>query len=206
MKVLISFLAIFLFISASSKAEDDIWSIIEKRSDVKITVTEKPELSTSSNPKSNGKTYRKATFTGGVVIQEVDGGIVGWDISPHGAVLCGWEIYTTIKNTAEACSSEEKNEFKDNINYAVNKFNDFIVANSLTPVSKNELEEKIQKRFLEQKEALSKMSKDEFQQTCSSDFIVGTRKQIKSMSQEKFRKSIDDALSVPRPPVMNPCL
>jgi hypothetical protein len=77
---------------------------------------------------------------------------------------------------------------------AIDRIDDFIVANSLIPVSKAEL----------QKGAASR--RENVSQLCRSDGLAGMVKAFGSISHDKFMSSVADLLSVPRPPVMNPCL
>ncbi len=168
--------------------DDEFWDRMAKRPDVKIV------------KEGEGRT---AYFDSGVTISD-DG--LGMDRSGKGAVRCAWEIYVAMKNMSDLCFPSDDSEFKDNLNYAVDKTNDFIVINSLSPITKTEIEEEIKKKFLTLKEQTAKMSKEEFEKECTSGDIAKMKKHMMSIPTEEFRKEIDDSLSIPRPPVLNPCL
>ncbi|MDD3019946.1 MAG: hypothetical protein PHX61_03065 [Alphaproteobacteria bacterium] len=181
-------ISILAFSNSSFAYDDAFWEQMAKRSDVKITL-------------ENG--VKTAHFSGGVTISD-DG--LGMDNSGKGAVRCSWEIYVAMKNMSELCFPDDESEFKKNLDYAVDKTNDFIIVNSLSPITKSEIEESIKRKFLELKEQISKISKEKFDKECSSGSIAQMKKHMMSKSPEEFRKAVDDVLSIPRPPVMNPCL
>lgn len=159
---------------------------------------------------SNGKDKRVLEFLGGVSMYEgANGGSIGNDNSGHGAVMCAWTIYVEMSNIMTVCPAADDRQFKENLDAAIDRINDFIVKNSLSPVTKTDLENQIKKMFSDRQDGRLKMSKDELHKEClSSDLIkmVSAMKTISLTAPEKFNKSVDDLLSVPRPPVMNPCL
>ena len=144
----------------------------------------------------SGKQLYSLEFAGGVSISELEnGGSLSIDNSKGGAVMCAWQIYAGMKNTMDKCHPEET-ELRQNFGLAVEKLERFIVANSLTPVTKIELEDALQKQF------------DKMPDQCTGEANKMAEKFISKKSEflEKFQKSIDDSLAVPRPPVINPCL
>jgi hypothetical protein len=117
------------------------------------------------------------------------------DASGHGAVLCNWGIYVALEAALEICPVYRNEPLKADLADAIDRINDFIVANSLSPVTKSELE----------KRAVS-MTGD-VSQLCRPDGPVAEMlKSFESMPRDKRMSSVADLLSVPRPPVMNPCL
>lgn len=181
---------LFLNLSYPAFAEDDaFWEEMAKRPDVKITT-------------ENGK--KIAHFSSGVSVTDPNGS--GQDQSGKGAVLCGWLFYVEVKNMSEVCSPAEDSEVTKNLDYAIEKISDFIVANSLKSVIKAGLEEDIKTRFLSTKEDFSIYSGEDLEEECSASYAVQVKKSLLSKSSEEFKKSIDDFLSIPRPPVMEPCL
>lgn len=150
-----------------------------------------PGTKLSIRKTESGKELHYLEFEGGVSISEgEDGSILGMDDSKNGAVLCWWGIYTSIKAVLDECHLEET-EFRKEIDLVVEKLKNFIVANSLSPVTKSELTDYVQN---ERKKLHGKCENKEMEQ-----FI----KQFKSMPLQKI---IDESLAVPRPPVTNPCL
>ncbi len=170
------------------KQDHAFWEEISKRPDVKIST-------------ENGR--KTAHFSSGVSMTSKHKGV---DRSGKGAVLCGWEMYVALRNMVEICSPSEESEIMKNLNYAIEKTNDFIVANSLHPVTKADLEKGIKARLIVLKEDMSMLEEYDIRQECSSGHAAQAKKRLISLSSEEFRKSVDDFLSIPRPPVMEPCL
>jgi len=88
--------------------------------------------------------------------------------------------------------------------------NNFIAANSLAPTSKEEVEAAVTALVDRSKKqgdgTTAQLGGEEFQKRCaSSDFGRGIVK-MAEMTREQRRRQIADLLSVPRPPVMNPCM
>lgn len=141
--------------------------------------------------------YRK----GGVVFQKWPDRVLSVDQSGLGAVLCTWSIYVNVMLAARACFPDGRDEVKEDLAHAVDAMNDFIVANDPDPVTKSNLEAFIAKR-----------GADKFSRIPS--YLVGTPQcpladmlaEIEKAPREQRRASIVKLLSVPRPPVMSPCL
>jgi len=103
-------------------------------------------------------------------------------------------IYIELAAALEICPEYRNEPLKADLADAIDRINDFIVANSLSPVSKAELE----KRAASRREDVS---------LCRPNGALGGMlKSIGSASHEKLMSSVADLLSVPRPPVANPCL
>ena len=90
--------------------------------------------------------------------------------------------------TSESNGGMDDKDFEALLDEAIDKTNNFIVANSLTPTTKEELEDKI---------------KQSTSYGCAPRGIIN---RFKAHSPEKFRSATDDLLSISRPPVMEPCL
>src|SRR5581483_3418387 len=87
---------------------------------------------------------------GGVVITEADGRLVSAvDRSGHGAVLCAWRVYVDTIAALDVCEPAGHPELRQDLREAIDKMADFIVANSATPVTKEELGKYIEKRRAE---------------------------------------------------------
>jgi hypothetical protein len=91
--------------------------------------------------------------------------------------------------------SIENDSLRADLSDAIDRVNDFVVANSPSPASKAELEQAAASR----RENVLKL--------CPANSSLGEMlKAFGSMSHDKLMSSVADLLSVPRPPVMNPCL
>src|SRR5260370_31697699 len=136
---------------------------------------------------------RKAT----VVITISPRGTVGWD-SGHTAILCAWQIYVDLKLTSDIRCPDSEPELKRDLTDAVEGLKDFIVANSLTPVARTDLDAFVQKRWTEK---FSRVPKS----------VAGTEKcpmldwlaDFQKDGQEKRRAELATMLACPRPPGMN---
>ena len=140
---------------------------------------------------------------GGVtVIIDKNGGELSIDRSGT-AVLCYWNIAVTTKISADLCYPGEFTELSRTLGEQIEAMNDFIVANSLRPVSKDSLEKSIANHF-ETTAARIKAVGVPPAQYCQREreaFLVPWNADL-----AKFRRSFQDMLAVPRPPASNPCL
>ncbi|HYD06061.1 MAG TPA: hypothetical protein VEC60_10055 [Reyranella sp.] len=121
------------------------------------------------------------------------------DTTGKGAVLCAWQIFQTVRNVIDACAPGEFQALRSDMSWAIDATNDFIAANSPQPVTKAELEAVVARDA----------ERDRARFTSAS--CPTLREQwIESWSSvtmgEPFRRGVADMLSVPRKPVMNPCV
>jgi len=145
-------------------------------------------------------------FPGGVTITHQGRFTVGDDNSGHGAVLCAWEMYLSVKKMTELCHFDGDKAFNGRLNRAINRIDDFIVANSLSSVTKAEVEQ--QSIYLIEQNLPSPKGADQeaaVRKQCAAEF-KSLINDYRSMTPERFNGHIDDLLSVPRPAVMAPCL
>ncbi len=145
---------------------------------------------------AKGKALHTLEFPGGVTMEENESGsLMGSDHSGKGAVMCTWMIYASIKGEFDACHTEEK-EWRSQLDIAAEKMENFILANSLTPVTKESLVKNLDQ---ERQKAARRCgrTKEDFAQS----FITK-----KADILPKFQLGIDEMLAVARPPVTNPCL
>jgi hypothetical protein len=125
---------------------------------------------------------------GGVTIS--DGGQTAIDHSGHGAVLCGWMLYSELKNYADKCKTDIDKTHAEELNKAVDRVDAFIVTNSLTPTTKAEIE----------------TWRGMIPTACEKPELKTMFDGYKAGPAEKLNQMVDGLLSVPRPAVMNPCL
>ncbi len=159
-----------------------------------FTVTRKVE---------NGKEVVEIRKASVVITMDRDGSI-GTD--SEGAILCHWHIYVDLALAADFCFPKDKRELSQELADGVERLKDFIVANSLVPVARSDLDDFVQRRRTELFAG-------------HSERLVGTTQcheryeqlaEFEKIGREKRRaeldKYLDKLLAVPRPPVMNPCL
>jgi hypothetical protein len=135
---------------------------------------------------------------------------VGQDNSGHGAVLCMWKFYIGFRQGLNQCFPGQYPEFREDLDYAIGAMNDFIVANSLSPTSKAEVEAAVaaleargQKQF---DDGRAQLGAEELQKRCGASNFGQMIVKMTEMTREQRRRQIVELLSVPRPPVMNPCI
>jgi len=160
------------------------------------------KLITTKSP--SGKVLRQLKFAGGVTISELEkGGTLEMDHNVGGGIMCLWGLYRNVKLLMDECHREET-EVREKLDVALSRLKDFIVANSLTPVTLSGLEDQFQKHIAESLQRTGKKM---------PDICKGGGAQIalqflstKSSWLEHFPKTLDVLLATPRPPVINPCI
>jgi hypothetical protein len=116
---------------------------------------------------------------------------------PHGAVLCVWGLYQLIQIVGEKCFPDEKSEFKNVIDEAIDKIDVFIMKNA--PATREEIE----KRKAHDREAVGSDSKlCDLERDSPMELYQGARR----ATPEEIRASVEKLLAIPRKPVMHPCL
>lgn len=136
---------------------------------------------------------------GGVTVEIRDGQQLGIDTSNHGAVLCFWEIMVGTKAAADVCFPQEFTELSELLGDAIAAYDTFIVANSLTPVTKADLKARAEERASRLKAGSPACL------NARRYFLETYAEQMKTKSRTEMMQSFTASLSVPRPPVMNPC-
>lgn len=160
-------------------------------------IAAQPGAQTTTTMNKDGSEVTIVKLPNGVVFSRVrrngETQTFGNDLSGHGAVLCSWQVYVVVASVLEICPEYRNEQLKADMADAIDRINDFIVANSLFPVSKAELEKRAasmrESRLCERGGPAAEMLKS-----------------FGSMSHDKRMSGVADLLSVPRPPVMNPCL
>jgi hypothetical protein len=122
------------------------------------------------------------------------------DRSGHGAVLCAWRVYVDTLAAIDVCQPGEHAELRADIAQAVDAIADFIVANNLTPVTKSDLE-----AYIAQRHAETEAQRGAAGKVCSAEFIEQSLPKMEAIPHEQRLAQTIDLLSVPRPPVLDPC-
>jgi hypothetical protein len=135
---------------------------------------------------------RKAT----VVIEMSSKGTLGMDSDT--AVLCAWDSYISAKLGADFCFPDSEPELREDLADALERFKDFIVANSISPVQRDELDVYAQRKFAR---TFAKPPSPPNAERCQN--YLG---EFKARGREKRREDVAKILAVPRPPVLAPCI
>jgi hypothetical protein len=124
-----------------------------------------------------------------------DGWTVQMDVSGKGAVLCAWMLYDTVAIIGETCHRNRDEALQTELRNSVSRIETFIMANSREPASREGLDEARRQRRAELDRRL-----------CRQRDAVDMYRAVRDQGPEKLRSDIDDLLSIPREPVMNPCV
>jgi hypothetical protein len=147
---------------------------------------------------------------GGVSVQITRRGdkiqTLGVDHSGHGAVLCAWQIYIALRAELDTCFAGKYPELRDDISTSIGAINKFIVTNSFLPTSQNEVEASALAEDMKLRSPIAKMPLDQLAKVCQSGSLGKMVIQAAKATHTQRQKSTDDLLSIPRPPVLNPCL
>lgn len=187
----------FIFLFASISYADDVakdpakeyWDAIAKRPDATITITK--------NPITGGE-IKTAKFKGGVEITSDGEGTVGLDTSGLGAVLCLREVILTLQLFLQECPSSDQFLHAEDVDKVIEKMDNFIVANSISPVTLAEIATQKQEWRKRLYERMNRPIE------CSNE-AKNEMKNFWKAANGKNGDGFEKMLSVPRPPVMNPC-
>lgn len=135
-----------------------------------------------------------------VVIEITRDGAIGSD-SGKVAIFCAWDIYVGLMLGADYCYPDSHWELKEDLVDAVERLEGFIVANSLTPITREQLEAAVQRRRKEFVDGISRMPAHG--PRCPSTSWID---ELQRDGRAKRRADVTEMLAVPRPPVLNPCL
>jgi hypothetical protein len=117
------------------------------------------------------------------------------DKSGKGAVLCAWSIYLAVQARTVTCGWARQ-PADDAIDEAIAATDDFILANSSHHPTRPMLED------FKRRAAESERDNLTHQQYCESRDVEF----IRSLGPDQIREGVKALLSIPREPVMNPCL
>lgn len=128
------------------------------------------------------------------------------DTSGHGAVLCIWEIYISVRAGLDICTPGEHKDLRDDLSDGITAMNRFIVANNIPPVSSAQVNAAVAARDKRYHDEAAKLAPDKIHEQCTSDETTRLIGAFEQESRDQRRRRIADLLSVPRQPLMNPCL
>lgn len=124
-----------------------------------------------------------------------DGWTVQMDVSGKGTVLCAWTLYDTAAIIGETCHRSRDEALQTALRDSVSRIETFIMANSREPVSREGLDDARRQRRAELDRSL-----------CRQRDAVDLYHAVRDQGPDKLRSNIDDLLSIPREPVINPCV
>jgi hypothetical protein len=177
---------------------------------------DRAELAPEYKVLPDGTEIRKVMLPGDVLLEmeRKDGKIkiATFDQSGHGAVLCAKGIYQLVRAALDTCQDVENERISRLVDEALDRMDHFILANSIEPVTMRQLQERDQTRLRKLRNDLIGPDASGQLKSCKADvpehvqFPARLVSEFDKTSDEEFTARVDDLLSVPRLPAMNPCL
>lgn len=137
---------------------------------------------------------------GGVdILSSSDGAVAMVDRTGKGAVLCMWSLYVAAQELGRRCFAGQDPDFQAELARSIARTEDFIVKNSSSPTTLADLQARKASEAAGAADDLrpEKLCKSEWPQLYTN---------FKSAGAAGLRAGTDELLSVPREPVINPCI
>ena len=113
--------------------------------------------------------------------------------------MCTWELFVSAKAAADVCFPGEFPELS-NLGKEIDELDNFIIANSLAPTTKADLQAGYDERRRRYRPG------GDARRSIRPNFLEPFAKHLRSTPRAEFERDFKASLVVPRPPVMNPCL
>lgn len=133
--------------------------------------------------------------------------VFGNDASREGAILCSRLIDIAIRAALDTCPSAEDAEPKQDIDQSITAIDEFIVANSLVPISLSDLRMQEAAQYDEAKRQTADKESAKVAEMCNANSVDGKLiAYFRDLSHGQRQSAVTDLLSIPRWPVLNPCM
>lgn len=127
--------------------------------------------------------------------------LTGDDESGHGAVICSWMMYVTLRGELDECPADRFVELRSDLDQGIGAIEDFIVANSVVPMGVTELRARAAAETARIRAASSARPG-----VCLGGDSGAIAASFDAMGLPARLDMVRDLLSIPRWPVLNPCL
>ncbi len=127
--------------------------------------------------------------------------LTGDDESGHGAVICSWMMYVTLRGELDDCPADRFVELRADLDQGIGAIDDFIVANSVVPVDVTELRARAAAENARIRAAPSVKPR-----VCLAGDVGAMAAWFDAMGRPARLEVVRNLLSMPRWPVLNPCL
>lgn len=145
----------------------------------------KPEAQEPTSTLSNGiETLRSGDRT------------IQTDVTGKGAVLCSWGILEAIRAAGRECFKGQDAEFQAELDDSLSRIDQFIIRNSSRPVTQAGLD-------IRRAQALKQLHS--IGNICTGD-AAKMYEGLRARGASQLHASTTELLSIPREPVINPCL
>lgn len=128
------------------------------------------------------------------------------DNSGHGAVMCIWMIYVELRAEIDLCHLSGQEALRADLDASIGRINNFVVANSLFPITKEQVDANAARRLELLRAEIEKLPAATRRNRCESGDGRQMISAFGAQSHADRIKSVDQLLSEPRPPAYNPCL
>lgn len=128
------------------------------------------------------------------------------DHSGHGAVLCAWHIQITVRAALALCPHDGDPGLQEDADRAVRDITDFIVANDPMRAPRTEWAARMDLIESDLRTAATRSASGRNAERCPTDTVDDLVSALRRTTREQRRQAVANLLSVPRPPVMAPCL
>ncbi len=128
---------------------------------------------------------------------------LGIDRSGHGAVLCSWQIFIAMRQALDACATGGHAAIRSELDRSIAATNVFIVKNTPKPTTLAQVEAAVRSLNAQADAGYAKLSPEQRTRACATSWAMQSAARL---SPQELRQQTAELLSVPRLPVMNPCL
>lgn len=147
---------------------------------------------------------------GGVLLEEIRRGgqvrSLATDRSGHGAVLCAWHIQIAVRAALALCPHDGDRALQEDADRAVQDITDFILANDPMRAPRTEWVARMELIESDLRTAATRTASGRNAERCPTDTVDDLVSALRRTTREQRRQAVAGLLSVPRPPVMAPCL
>ena len=154
------------------------------------------QVSSQATHPDQASSAPRTTVSQGVETTPVNGGVLRVDTTGKGAVLCVWGIYQAARAAGRTCHKGQDQAFQAELDRSLSRTDAFIVRNSRNRVTRADLAKRrtVGLKQLRQQGDLCTGDADRLYRA----MLVGGAARLRSQTA--------DLLSIPREPVMAPCL
>lgn len=154
----------------------------------------------------DGNETRTIRHPGGVTyFQSVrNGRVETWANDDLGkAVICYFGILHSVRRTTQRCDGLASNSFKADLDHSIESVENFIVKNSMPPMTKEQIRADLKKHDDIFEANISQFGLKSY---CESKDAQIVAKTFSQKMEGKLQDLTSDILAIPRPPVLNPCM
>jgi hypothetical protein len=128
------------------------------------------------------------------------------DRSGKDAVFCVWELWVSLREDFATCYPDSHPDIHEELDSDLEDINRFIVANDIFGTSMDQIQARIDQQHAGYEAEISKQTPARIRISCRSGNRARALDSLIRIGSLRLHRKIADVLSIPRPPVSNPCL